>query len=72
MLGFFGPTAEAASAEAESVLSGAAVFTYITDPDRPSLALMFVIPDGGSILRSLDDVTRAAWTVEFDYREVSP
>lgn len=71
-LGFIGVTAEDDSAAAEASLSSAALFTYVTDPARPSLALSFVVPDGGRIDRVLDDVTRAVWTVEFDYREVTP
>lgn len=71
-LGFIGPTAEADSSAAEVSLAGAAVFTYVTDPDRPTLALTFVVPDGGQIRRDLEETTRAAWSVEFDYREVSP
>lgn len=70
-LGFIGATAEADSAVAEASLAGAALFTYVTDPERPTLALTFVIPAGGQITRALDEVTRAAWTVEFDFREVT-
>ena len=71
-LGFFGPTAEEDSSAAETSLAGASLFTYVTDPDRPTLGLTFVLPEGGQISRALDEVTRAAWTVEFDFREVSP
>lgn len=71
-LAFTSATAEADSAVAEASLAGASLFTYVTDPSRPSLALTFVVPKGGQITRVLSDATRAAWTVEFDFREVSP
>lgn len=71
-LAFTSASAEADSAAAEQALAGGALFTYVTDPSRPSLSMTFVVPDGGQINRVLSDVTRAAWTVEFDYREVSP
>ena len=71
-LGFLGATAESDSFAAEAALASPALLTYVTDPGRPSLAMTFVVPDGGTIERALDDVTRAAWTVEFDYREVLP
>ncbi|WP_288783751.1 hypothetical protein [uncultured Microbacterium sp.] len=69
---FIGPTAETDSAAAEESLSGAAVFTYVTDPNRPTLALTFVIPAGSQISRTLYGATRTAWALEFDFREVSP
>lgn len=71
-LAFLGADSEQKSAAAEAILSERALFTYVTDPERPSLSLSFVIPDGGQITRALDDDTRDDWTVEFDYREVSP
>lgn len=71
-LGFTGPAAETLSHLAETTLAEPRVFTYVTDPSRPSLALSFVVPTGGRIERVLSDATRAAWVVEVDYREVSP
>ena len=71
-LAFTSATAEADSAAAEASIAGAALFTYVTDPSQLSLALTFVVPDGGQINRALSDTTRAVWTVEFDFREVAP
>lgn len=70
-LAFLGEDAEAASDLAERVLAEPVTFTYLTDPERPSLALTFVIPDNGRIYRELDATTRDDWTVEIDFREVS-
>lgn len=70
-LGFIGASAETDSATAETVLAEGKKYAYLTDPARPSLALAFVVPAGGRIERVLSDVTRASWTVEVDYREVS-
>ncbi len=66
-LGFIG---EADSYAAETALSTAAVFT-LTSTDRPTVALSFIVKEGGTITRTLDDETRNAWTVAFDWREVT-
>ncbi|WP_294947692.1 hypothetical protein [uncultured Microbacterium sp.] len=70
-LGFAGPSAESDSASAESVLAGAVAFV-LTSPDRASVSMRFVLPDGGALSRVLDPETRDAWMVEFDWQEVAP
>lgn len=70
-LGFSGPAAEADSSVAEAVLATAGPFTF-TSTDRTTVSLTFVVPKGGTITRTLEDTTRAAWVVAFDWHEVSP
>ena len=64
-------TAEADSAAAEALLATAAVFS-LTSSERATVQLQFVVPEGGSIVRTLEDNTRSAWTVAFDWVEVVP
>lgn len=67
-LGFAGPTCEADSNAAAGVLAGASVFT-LTDPDRATHNMTFVVT--GDIPRALEDTTRNAYTVAFEFQEVS-
>lgn len=61
--------AENDSDNALAALATAVVFTLTVD-DVPTAAMSFVVPAGGRITRTLDDTTRAAWTVDLDYQEV--
>lgn len=65
---FAGEDSEYASATAEATIATASVFTF-GDDDRATVAMSFVVA-GGTIERSLDDATRDAWIVAFDWREV--
>ncbi len=67
-LGYFDASAEADSAAARVALTGAAVWTIVSD-DRPTLQFSFIVD--GSVSRTLDEETRDAWVVEVDYREVT-
>ena len=66
---FAAEDAEAASSAAEAALSEAAVFTLTSD-ERSTVGMPFVVQ--GSITRTLDDASRSAWTVAFDWAEVAP
>lgn len=68
-LGFSGPTGESDSAAAEAVLA-AAVAPVLSSPDRATVSMRFVLPEGGTLSRMLDPETRDAWMVEFDWQEV--
>lgn len=69
-LGFLGEDAESASADAETALSAAAVFSLVSD-DRSTIQMRFVLPSTGAITRQLDPDTRETWSVTFDWQEVS-
>lgn len=71
VLGFAGATSEAESFAAESLLASAAVFALVSS-DRATIQVQFVIPESGSIARALEDETRNAWLLTFDWVEVSP
>lgn len=68
-MGFAGPTCEADSAAAFAILRTAAVFT-LSDTDRPSYNMAFVVPEGGRIERAIEDQTRAAYILTVDFQEV--
>ena len=70
-LAFVGPSAESDSAAAETVLATAAVFA-LQSADRASVQMSFVLPVGGRLDRTLEETTRAAWVVSFDWVEVEP
>lgn len=70
-LGFTAATAEADSAAAETILSAAATFTLVS-ADRTTAQMAFVLPEGGRLSRALDDSTRNAWVVSFDWTEITP
>lgn len=63
---FVGATSEADSAEAETALAAAAIWTLSSD-DRASLEMSFVT--SGRIARTLDART-GTWTLEVEFREV--
>jgi hypothetical protein len=58
---------EAAAAEAEAMHAQAQVFTF-RDDDLSTVGMKYVL--SGGLLRTLDDPTRAAWTVAADFQEV--
>lgn len=60
---------EADAAEAFAMHCRPSTFT-ITDTDRASAAMSYVIPQGGRISRALDDQTREYWIVRVEYQEV--
>lgn len=60
---------EADAAAAVALHRAASVFT-LTYPERPTLAMSYVLADGGTISRELDDETRDNWIVHVDYQEV--
>lgn len=66
-LGFAGPTSESDSLNAENLLSGASVFTVLSD-ERTTAQLSFVVT--GSVQRVLEDESRDAWIVTFSWQEV--
>lgn len=61
---------EADAAAAEDLHRTAGVFTF-TDPDRTSVAMSYVLADGGELVRELDDETRDAWIVRVAFQEVA-
>jgi hypothetical protein len=61
---------EAGAAAAELALARAEVFT-LTDPERPTVQMQFVVPRGGKIARELDTDTRDHWIVAVDFHEVT-
>ncbi len=69
VLGFSGPTAEGDSFDAENLHATGGVFTVVA-AERPSLEMSYVVQDGGRISRDLEEVTRDAWIVTIDFREV--
>lgn len=62
---------EADAAAAEELHRTAASFT-LTEPDRPTIAMSYVLADGGELGRALDDETRDHWVVSVDFQEVLP
>ena len=68
VLEFVGKSAETSSASAEAILAQAALFQLVSDSS--SITMAFVLPEGGSLNRSLGR-TGASWQVSFDWREVS-
>lgn len=63
-------TGEASAFAAETLHAGISVWS-ISDPDRPSIAMTYVVA-GGSVERELDDETRDLWLVRVPFREVTP
>ncbi|TDW64755.1 hypothetical protein EDF51_11125 [Curtobacterium sp. PhB25] len=60
---------ETDAAEAFAMHCRPSTFT-ISDTDRASAAMTYVIPQGGRISRALDDQTREYWIVRVEYQEV--
>lgn len=60
---------EEASEDAETAFKTPGVWN-LDDPDRPSIAMPFVV-HGGDVVRELEDATRELWLVRVPYREVS-
>lgn len=61
---------EQAAAAAELAHTVSAVFT-ISDPGRPTMAMTYVLADGGALVRRLDPETRDRWIVTVDFQEVT-
>jgi len=59
---------ESVAEDAAAMLASAAELT-LADTDRPNVGMTFVVPEGGDIRVELDDETRDAWIVEFDFQE---
>lgn len=68
-LGFQGASSETNSKTAETLLSGAVGSFTLVSTERSSLNMVFVVT--GTITRELEDATRDAWIVSFDFQEVS-
>lgn len=66
-IGFQGSSSEANSKTATDLLSGAATFNLVST-DRTSIPMKFVVQ--GQIRRELEDQSRDAWVVSFDFREI--
>jgi hypothetical protein len=63
--------AEDASRDAELLhATGTGVF-HLSDPDRASLDLFYVVDQDGAITRELDDATRDVWIVTVAFHEVT-
>lgn len=60
---------ESASAQAEALHAAGRKFT-ISDTDRASIAMTYVVQQGGRISRSLDPETREVWLLTIDFQEV--
>lgn len=67
-ISFTAASAETDSRNAETILSGVGVLT-LSAPERPSIAMFCTVM--GDITRELDPDTRAFWTVEFGWQEVT-
>lgn len=67
--GFSGATSETLSKSAADTLAGASTFA-LADTDRATVAMTFVVPQGSQVTRTLEDETRNAWVVSFDFQEV--
>lgn len=61
--------AAAASADAEALHASGRKFVF-TDTDVPSVAMAYVMQQGGRITRSLDPATRRVWLLSVDFQEV--
>lgn len=62
---------EVDAAAAEALHGEVGVFTLV-DPDRTTVAMSYVLADGGELGRELDDETRDAWVVRVAFQEVAP
>lgn len=62
---------EAAAEEAELLHAAIATWT-ISDPERTTVAMSYVLAQGGELERELDDDTRNVWIVRVPFREVLP
>lgn len=60
---------ESASAEAEALHASGRKFV-LTDTDRASVEMAYVVQQGGRITRSLDSATRRVWLLTVDFQEV--
>ncbi|RPE75196.1 MULTISPECIES: hypothetical protein [unclassified Frondihabitans] len=60
--------AESLSATAEDLHAAAGLFE-LTDPDRASVAMTYVV--SGAVGRALEDETRDAWLLSVDFQEVA-
>ncbi len=70
-LGFSGASANTLSAAAFNALRQPRVFT-LTDSDEPTVNMTFVLDEDTDIEREIEPETRAAWTVSFGFREITP
>jgi hypothetical protein len=64
------PAEEASSAAELLHATGTGVF-HLSDPDRASLDLFYVVDQDGAITRELDDATRDVWIVTVAFHEVT-
>lgn len=62
---------EASAATAEQLLAAPASWS-LDDPDRPTIAMSFVVSDAGQLERELEDESRDAWLIRVPYIEVAP
>lgn len=62
--------AEATSEAARVTLAGSGICA-LSAPDRPTIQMQFVLPEGGRIQRR-QGKTGASWIVTLDYQEVAP
>lgn len=61
--------AAGASAAAETLHASGRKFT-LTDTDEPSVAMSYVVQQGGRIVRELDPQTQSVWLLTVDFQEV--
>lgn len=62
---------EADAAAAEALHSAASSFT-LTEPDRTTVEMAYVLAEDGELSRELDEDTRDHWVVSIEYQEVIP
>jgi hypothetical protein len=62
-------TSEAEALNCENIHTGTDILTF-ADSDLPTTGMTYVAD--GAITRALDSQSRALWTVDIDYREVTP
>lgn len=67
-LGFQGATSQANSKTAADLLSGAATFNLVST-DLTTIPMPFVVQ--GTVTRELEDASRNAWIVSFDFQETA-
>lgn len=67
-LGFQGASAQANSKTAADLLASAATFNLVST-DLTTIPMPFVVQ--GTVERELEDGSRAAWIVSFDYQETA-
>lgn len=67
-LGFHGASSEADSKTALDLLATSVTFNLVSS-DRTSIPMLFVVQ--GRVSRVLEDVSRGAWLVSFEYQETT-